>query len=177
MILVVLDNLITKNEVTKICNESGISHLFLSCQHAKNYTNNNIVLSYWLTFKFGLIFAWWHEEKRWEFIKTLLLYEFMNSYNFGTKKEWSLKKITDIQRFDDFFALSCVQNTWFWEWGVSIKSNSNSTWNYFLPFFRQIEIKMTKIFICEFRKDLASLYDVLSAFCVVACKDKKRDVH
>jgi hypothetical protein len=54
---------------------------------------------------------------------------------------------------------------------------SKATANYFLLFSRQIEIKMTKIFICEFRKDSASLCDVLSAFCVVACKDKKRDVH
>ena len=91
---------------------------------------------------------------------------------------WKKLLTSDIWRFDDFFCFHNIhENTWFWEWGVSIKINSNSTWNYFLPFFRQIEIKMTKIFICEFRKDLASLYDVLSAFCVVACKDKKRDVH
>ena len=79
-----------------------------------------------------------------------------------------------------FFAfITFMKTLGFENEGFQSKSTKTATAHeiIFSLFFRQIEIKMTKIFICEFRKDLASLYDVLSAFCVVACKDKKRDVH
>ena len=37
MILVVLDNQNTKNEVTKICNEPGIHHIFVAFSECMNF--------------------------------------------------------------------------------------------------------------------------------------------
>ena len=39
------------------------SHIFSSCQIAKIDPNFKILLSYWFTFKFRSIFAYWHDQK------------------------------------------------------------------------------------------------------------------
>ena len=60
------------------------SHFFSSCQLAKIDPNLKILLSCWFTFKFGSIFACWHDEKRWLHSKTILY-----QYSFYTNVQWA----------------------------------------------------------------------------------------